>query len=138
MSLDPNMVVGAANPVANGAMIAMHSLMHPSKTTVIVPPRDLSDIKREETGQTDSEIVPKKPEGPWKPGTVVLGTTYNWILVAFFLITVVSGVAHVVLAAVWGDEPNEMQQDAVSAIRSTFQSGVGAFLGLIGGKSMTN
>jgi hypothetical protein len=106
-----------AGPVANVANLAMSAFTSPLTTTVIEP------------------AEPKQVE-PIKPGSIISGPNYNVLLLFVFGLTVVTGAAQLMLALALGEHPTPMQQQAFAAMNFAWQAGLGAILGLLGGKAI--
>lgn len=102
------------------ASIIAAIVIHPRKKTVVALPEK-------------PELAKDKPLP--KPATknVVLAPAFNMIFITIALITVLSGIGHVILASIWTD-PTPNQQSAFEAIGFAWKAGIGALFGLLGGK----
>lgn len=127
---------------ANTAAIISESLSSPSTSSYI--------ISRESTGGT-AAWSPAPPPGakPRKlrlkdvrdrlgtPGPkekrVFVHPAFKMTFIAVLALTVVAGLAEVIMAAAWGT-PTANQQTAFQAADFAWKAGVGAIFGLLGGK----
>ncbi len=109
---------GHANIVANSAVIAI-STFSPTVETAV----DL----------TAGKTVLPGAEAP--PGHAIarVSPTFKLVFLTVVTITVLVGVAEIVLAAVW-TTPTPNEQTAFEAMDFAWKAGIGAILGLLGGK----
>lgn len=128
---------GSTNPVANTAIIAIESLVSPGDKSVILPhkaPEAEPTPKPDQTGKrhrtTDAAHDFSKDSG-----AIVLSPKFKWAFVAVLAITVLSGIAQIVMAALW-EHPTGLQQEVFSAMGFAWKIGFGAIVGLLGGKTL--
>lgn len=65
--------------------------------------------------------------------TIVVAPFFKLVFLTIVVITVLCGAADIAMAGVWSD-PTSMQQSAFEAAGFAWKAGIGAILGLIGGK----
>jgi hypothetical protein len=108
-----------ANFAANSAMVAIASITSPTKESVV----DL----------TTAKILPPSAGPP--PGHAVarVASTFKLVFWSVLLITVAAGVLQIVLANYWLT-PTPNQQASFEAMSFAWKAGLGAILGLLGGK----
>ena len=94
----------------------------------------MKTIRFERSGPVGNIVLANPPCNGFA-GAIVLSPTFKLIFVAVFAITVLSGVAQIVMAALW-DAPTGLQQDVFSAMGFAWKAGFGAIVGLLGGKNL--
>lgn len=122
-------VTGSANPIANSAIIAYNSITSPGQSFFVVPQQLVQ--KADKTGRAytrDAAYDPSKT-----PGAIKASSTFTLIFAAVFVITVLSGIAQIVMAIYW-EHPTSPQQEVFSAMGYAWKIGFGAIVGLLGGK----
>jgi hypothetical protein len=92
-------------------------------------PNSLSLIDR----ATGSVMVPGAPLPPGAPPPSPLGPQFKWTFITVVVITVLSGIAAIILASVW-THPTPNQQTTFELFAFAWKVGIGAIFGLIGGK----
>lgn len=60
---------------------------------------------------------------------------FKTVLLVVLLLTLGAGLAHVVMAAAW-EHPTALQQSAFDTMETSWKTGFGALIGLLGGKAM--
>lgn len=105
--------------IANSAIVISDTLRSPQTNTVIVSSDE--EAKRAESGENIGG------------GGIVVRSEFKLILWAVILITAFSGLAEIVMAGLW-TTPTNMQQEVFDKMGLAWQVGVGALIGLIGGK----
>jgi hypothetical protein len=101
-----------AGLVANSAAVISHAFSSPSTTLVIERRRELADEGA--------------PETKYPP-------TFNYLLVAVIVITILCGAA-VILLAFKLPNPTDLQKQAFAAMDFGWKAGLGAIFGLLTGK----
>jgi hypothetical protein len=115
-----DLTVGTANPVSNTAILVIKSFFSPFSTTVVAPPNA--------SGKPLEEAVRDPAARTGGPG-------FKLALIATVIITVLCGIAVVVMALMFPDQANTIQIKAFNTMSDVFSAGIGALLGLIGGKA---
>jgi hypothetical protein len=92
-------------------------------------PNSLSLINR----VTGSVIAPGTPLPPGTPPPSPLGPAFKWTFIVVVLLTVLSGIATIVLASIW-IHPTPNQQTTFDSFAFAWKVGIGAIFGLLGGK----
>jgi hypothetical protein len=111
--------VGTTDGAANTAILIIEALRSPLTTTVVVPPNANGEASKEAAND------PAARKG---------GPGFKLALIAVIAITFLSGIALVVMAAAFPDPANALQTRAFEAMIDAFWAGIGALVGLIGGK----
>jgi hypothetical protein len=126
-------VTAGSTALANAATIVSESITSPSESSVILPhqvpiPPSAGPPVRART--TDTAFDPAKV-----PGAIVLPPVFKWVFLSVLAITLLSGIAQIVMASLW-DKPTGLQQDVFSAMGFAWKTGFGAIVGLLGGKTI--
>jgi hypothetical protein len=109
----------SANFVANSAMVVVTSVTSPTTVSVV----DLA---------TATTVPPSMAPPPGHPVATV-APTFKLVFLSVLAITVVAGLLQIVLAAYW-TTPTANQQASFEAMSFAWKTGLGAILGLLGGK----
>ncbi|MGJ4945117.1 hypothetical protein ACQR1W_31465 [Bradyrhizobium sp. HKCCYLS1011] len=152
-------VEGSASPVVNTAIVAASSLTSLGHDFVVVPPLDPNSFldpdsvliqNRTSLGDdAPSSQTAQKPESvgrrrttaaasdPTKsPGAIAVSAGFTLIFGAVFAITVFGFVAEIFMAIFWTGTLTSLQQSVTSSADWAFKAGLGAILGLLGGKTV--
>jgi hypothetical protein len=108
-----NLIVGTANSVSNTAMLILSAFQSPFTINTVVPPNAPQNDPAARTG----------------------GPGFNLALIAIIGITVLCGIAFVVMAGIYPDHPNTTQDDVLHTMTHVFWAGIGCLIGLITGKA---
>lgn len=104
----------------------------PPPMTWQVLPTDL--VPNTEGGQRTSAAPRPNAGSPQRRGIEVeVSSNFKLVFLTIVALTLICGITHVLLAAVW-ESPTPNQQSAFDAMGFAWKAGVGAILGLIGGK----
>ena len=125
-------VTGGSTVFANTATIVSESITSPSESSIILPqavtpPKADSPVRAR---TTDAAFDPSKV-----PGAIVLSPAFKLVFLSVLAITVLSGVAQIVMASLW-NSPTGLQLDVFSAMGFAWKTGFGAIVGLLGGKAI--
>jgi hypothetical protein len=112
------------NLVANTANVVAETFKSPNEESFIY----LESGRAERASKKGVAPAPSggRPPTPLKPA-------FKWALITVVGITVLSGIATIVLAGVW-THPTPNQQSTFEAFGFAWKAGIGAIFGLIGGK----
>jgi hypothetical protein len=110
-----NVIAGTANSVSNTAILVINAFRSPLTTNIVTPPNEPPET-------TD----PAKKTG---------GPGFNLALIAVIAFTAFCGVVLVGMSATFPDHANAIQTSAFDTMRNGFWAGLGALVGLIGGKA---
>jgi hypothetical protein len=69
---------------------------------------------------------------PSKP--IVVNPNFKLVFLTVVAITVLSGIAQIAMASAWGEHPHPNQQSTFEAFGFAWKMGIGAIVGLLGGK----
>lgn len=125
--------------ITDSLQIVRDAFTHPNETTIYTPKVTVSEPK----AKTSQEARPKRVEEPKatpaekpkaaEPALYASDPTYKLVLITVIAITAVCGIADIILASMWPD-PTQLQQQAFAAVDVGWKGGLGAILGLLGGK----
>src|SRR3974377_1400578 len=106
------------------ANVAVETLRSPTETTVILPPGQIipSQIPAQITGIPRSQ---KERDYRKEPGAIVLSPRFKLIFIAVLAITILAGLAEIVMASIW-ISPTGLQQSVFSAMDFAWKAGLGA------------
>lgn len=131
-------VKGSDNFVANTAAILSQTITSPGEPLVVSfedeagePPESPAAGAKRNNGRGSGK--PAKT-GPHRPA-IYVSTAYMVTLLAFIVLTVLSGIAMAVMAAFWND-PTTMQTSAFENVSSVLKVGIGVIGGLLTGKNL--
>jgi len=118
------------NFVANAARVLAETFSAPTTDSFI--DLETGDTERLPSyinlwGRPHAPVPARRPPAALKP-------TFKWALITVAAITLLSGIALIVLADIWHD-PTPNQQSAFEAFDFAWKTGFGAFCGLVGGKA---
>ena len=122
-------------------VLLVETLTRPTRSTVLTSAdRQISDGETHSDSEPQ-ELAPKSAnqKAPRRRGVppphppVVLSSHFKLIFLTVVGITVVAGLLHVCLAGVW-IAPTNNQQSAFESMGLAWKLGLGAILGLVGGK----
>jgi hypothetical protein len=88
---------------------------------------------RPSTSHLGIQDVQQQPQAP-DPQPQPLSSQFKLVFLAVLVITVLAGIAEIVLAFNW-TTPTANQQNVFEAMGFTWKTGTGAILGLLGGKA---
>jgi hypothetical protein len=121
------------NPVANAAMIVAQTFSAPFAALAI----DLSTAEPIAVAASyDSPPVAganASTGGALPANTALILPIFKTVFFAVLIITILCGIAELILAAIW-EKPTTNQQAAFQAMDFAWKAGLGAILGLLGGK----
>jgi hypothetical protein len=114
--------------IANTAHVIAESFSSPNEESILY--LDTGHVERKskslKIGVTPGVPPPRKPPAPLKPA-------FKWSLITVVAITVLSGLATIVIAGIWV-HPTPDQQTTFEGFSFAWKAGIGAIFGLIGGK----
>jgi len=127
-------IQGSQNPVANAAVMLVNAVMAPGVSLGVTIPSDSPMARANKNHQ---------PGQPWrtldaKPNiqsSILASSVFMWVLLIVTILTVMAGIAYVVMAVYW-TIPTAMQQTAFDRVGNIFTLGFGALVGLLGGKTI--
>lgn len=152
----PRIVRDRGNPLANAAVLAWESLVHPLSSTQFVVEEDhgldfelpgsptLTSLGVVATGLVAPKPAAPKPAAPKNtpppkpsPGPKsppLTGASFKIVFAFVAVATFVAGVAYVWLAMTLPGDPTKTQASALDFAKSIAEGGFGAAVGLLGGK----
>jgi hypothetical protein len=123
-------VPGSSNLLANTAAIVSESLSSPNEKSVIGQP--LSNFTRQRL-PPDTMGLQTKDAGDDPSNPNILSRHFKLVFISVLAITVLSGLAQIVMATFWST-PTGPQQEVFLAMGFAWKMGFGAIVGLLGGK----
>lgn len=123
------------NPVANAAVLAWESVSHPLAYTTFVVEDDVVQIRTGSPSSIDiafQTATKRRAPGPNSPQPA--GPPFKLVFGIVSAVTVLAGVAYVILAMVLPDTINDTKKQALEFAKMIGQTGFGAMVGLLGGK----
>jgi hypothetical protein len=120
------------NPIANAALIVSQTLASPLSASAI----NLSNARPTALALSTvpaSTVAGTSPPSGSAVDTGFISPTFKMVFIAVLVVTISCGIAELVLASVW-EKPTTNQQAAFEAMGFAWKAGLGAILGLLGGK----
>lgn len=105
--------IGTANALSNTAILAVEAFRSPLATTTVVPPHAAASDPAAKSG----------------------GPGFKLALLAVISVTVVCLAAMLIIAFALHGQPNSVQAKVLDTVTNVFVAGIGALIGLIGGKA---
>jgi hypothetical protein len=126
-------VPGTSSLAANTAIIARESLSSPGEMSVISPALALR--ARERPSLPPGTLgLQRRDDARDDPNAIVLSRHFKLVFISVLAITVLAGLAEIVMASIWGTSPTQLQLEVFSAMGFAWKAGFGAIIGLFGGK----
>jgi hypothetical protein len=123
--------------IANTAAVVFETLNSPLSQSLLIfvtpqgPPPGSAGVPG--SGGPPGSAGPPGSRAPPPPKTVTLNPVFKLIFLTVFIITLLAGLAEIIMAIEWEPMTNH-QQTVFDAMDSTWKAGVGVIFGLIGGK----
>src|SRR5690348_10490900 len=148
MSEDKRVFISFSNggPIANTASIVTQVFTSPLNDSVIIVSdknTETEELRRKATEGIslkfqDVKSIVGRLELSDKPSSKIIGlpSVFKIVVIAAITITVLAGGAEIILASLWTN-PTPNQQTAFTAMDTVLKAGVGAIIGLLGGKNLT-
>jgi hypothetical protein len=131
-------VAGSSNFIANTATIARESIVSPTTETIIQSP---SATVSGQPSPPSPPVPPRSrqkgpgPSTPPGPKPIIVPPHFKMIFLAVLAITILAGVALIILASTWSS-PTDLQKQTYAAMDFAWKAGLGAIFGLLGGKAI--
>jgi hypothetical protein len=127
-------VQGSSNPAANAATMFVQSISSPGEALIIdLPPE--SPMAEANKGRRAGDRWITLDTAPKPKPPITASSQFMWVLFIAFVITILAGIAQIVLAERWA-QPTPNEQTAFEAMANVWKLGFAGLLGLLGGKNI--
>lgn len=122
-------ISGQDNIAINAARVVEETFRSPGKTSVIRPKEEATRTPRDSAGTTGGTPTGPRASAP----AIVVSPIYKMAFLVVVAIVFMSAIGLYLMAGYWLT-PSPNQQTVFNAAEFAFKAGIGAILGLLGGK----